>query len=59
MYGQRRWLVLAGFLLAAGAGIGYTPSSFFTLGAWVTVLAFLVFATRAGVNARRAEPALS
>jgi hypothetical protein len=59
MYGQRRWLVLAGFLLAAGAGIGYTPSSFFTLGAWVTVLAFLVFATWAGVNARRAEPALS
>lgn len=56
LYGQRRWLVLGAFLLAAGTWIGYNVSSF-TPGAWVTVLAFLVFATFAAVNARRPEGA--
>ena len=59
LYGQRRWLVLGGFLLTAGTLIGYTVSNHFTLGAWVTVLAFLVFATWAAANVKRAEPALS
>src|SRR5262249_34736960 len=57
LYGQRRWLVLGIFFVVAGTLIGFSGSSFFTLGAWVAVLAFLVFATWAAWEAKRPEAA--
>jgi uncharacterized protein DUF7010 len=59
LYGQSRWLVLGGVLLMAGVLIGLYVSQLFTLGGWVTGLAFVVFAAWAGANFKRAEPALS
>jgi len=54
LYGQRRWLVLAGVLLVAGLLIGLYDSGQFTLGGWLTAVAFLVFAFYAA--ATRREP---
>jgi len=50
LYGQTRWLVLAGVLIVAGLLIGLYHSQSFTLGGWVTGAAFLVFSAWAAVN---------
>jgi uncharacterized protein DUF7010 len=57
LYGQRRWLVLAGVLLVAGIMIGLYDSDQFTIGGWLTAVAFLVFAFYAAASRRGAVSA--
>jgi len=59
LYGQTRWLVLGGFLLAAGLMIGLYVQGTFALGGWVTALAFLVFSVWAWARAGHPEPAIA
>jgi len=59
LYGQRRWLFLGGFLLTAGILIGLYMQDPFTLGGWVTGIAFLVFSLWAWMRAGRPEAAIA
>src|SRR5262249_53000031 len=52
LYGQRRWLVLAGVFIVAGLMIGLYLSDQFTLGGWLAAVAFLVFAFYAAASRR-------
>ena len=52
LYGQRRWLVLAGVLIVAGLMIGLYRSDQFALGGWLTAVAFLGFALWTVINRR-------
>lgn len=57
LYGQSRWLVLGIFLFVAGLMIGLYMQTLFTLGGWVTGLAFLVFSIWAWARAGQPEAA--
>jgi hypothetical protein len=55
LYGQPRFLVLGGALLTAGILIGLYFSHLFTIGGWVTGIAFLLFSAWAAVRLKRQD----